>query len=121
MRLSPSHCAGTAVRPQGAIPDLKGTWFGKGNVIILGGYTHHPGVPLDNPPAVRDIEMTLEWQNERLAWAGLRRRTLTPRNLPTEVRTPCGEEPTARRFHHLCLDAKRNELKRAFCSSFSEL
>ena len=62
--------AATAARAQDAIPDLKGTWFGKGKVIIFGGHAHHPGVPQDSPPAVRDIEMTLlvEGQNGRLAW-----------------------------------------------------
>jgi len=62
--------AATAACAQDAIPDLKGTWFGKGKVIIFGGHAHHPGVPQDSPPAVRDIEMTLlvEGQNGRLAW-----------------------------------------------------
>jgi hypothetical protein len=60
----------TAARAQDAIPDLKGTWVGKGSVIIFGGHAHHPGVPSDSPPAVRNIEMTLlvEGQNGRLAW-----------------------------------------------------
>jgi hypothetical protein len=62
--------AATAARAQDAIPDLKGTWSGKGKVIIFGGHTHHPGVSLDSPPTVRDIEMTLlvEGQDGRLAW-----------------------------------------------------
>jgi hypothetical protein len=62
--------AATAARAQDAIPDLKGTWFGKGKVIVFGGHAHHPGVSPDNPPAVRDIEMTLlvEGQDGRLAW-----------------------------------------------------
>ncbi len=55
---------------QDAIPDLKGTWSGKGKVIIFGGHAHHPGVRPDSPPTVRDIEMTLlvEGQDGRLAW-----------------------------------------------------
>jgi hypothetical protein len=62
--------ATTAARAQDAIPDLKGTWFGKGKVIIFGGHAHHPGVRPDSPPTVRDIEMTLlvEGQDGRLAW-----------------------------------------------------
>ena len=62
--------AATAAPAQDAIPDLKGTWFGKGKVIIFGGHSHHPGVPQDSPPTVRDIEMTLlvEGQDGRLAW-----------------------------------------------------
>jgi hypothetical protein len=60
----------TTARAQDAIPDLKGTWFGKGKVIIFGGHAHHPGVAMDSPPTVRDIEMTLlvEGQDGRLAW-----------------------------------------------------
>jgi hypothetical protein len=62
--------AATAARAQDAIPDLKGTWSGKGKVIIFGGHAHHPGVSGDSPPTVRDIEMTLlvEGQDGRLAW-----------------------------------------------------
>ena len=51
--------AATAARAQDAIPDLKGTWSGKGKVIVFGGHAHHPGVRPDSPPTVRDIEMTL--------------------------------------------------------------
>src|SRR5467141_2480523 len=51
--------AATAARAQDAIPDLKGTWSGKGKVIIFGGHAHHPDVRPDSPPTVRDIEMTL--------------------------------------------------------------
>jgi hypothetical protein len=60
----------TAARAQDAIPDLKGTWFGKGKVIMFGGHAHHPGVAADSPPTVREIEMTLlvEGQDGRLAW-----------------------------------------------------
>jgi len=62
--------AATAARAQDAIPDLRGTWSGKGKVIIFGGHAHHPGVRPDSPPTVRDIEMTLlvEGQDGRLAW-----------------------------------------------------
>src|SRR5262249_18150412 len=55
--------AATGACAQDAIPDLKGTWFGKGRVITFG------GLP-DSQPTVRDIEMTLlvEGQDGRLAW-----------------------------------------------------
>src|SRR5437868_15380416 len=74
--------AATAARAQDAIPDLKGTWSGKGKVIIFGGHAHHPGVRSDSPPTVRDIEMTLlvEGQDGRLAWGDLRRPMPTPRS-----------------------------------------
>ena len=60
----------TAARAQDAIPDLKGTWSGKGKVIIFGGHAHHLGTNPTSPPTVRDIEMTLvvEGQDGRLAW-----------------------------------------------------
>ena len=62
--------AAMSTRAQDAIPDLKGTWSGKGKVIVFGGHAHHPGVRSDSPPTVRDIEMTLlvEGQDGRLAW-----------------------------------------------------
>ena len=51
--------AATAAHAQGAIPDLKGTWSGKGKAAVLGNNPHHPGAqtPAD-PPRVRDIEAT---------------------------------------------------------------
>jgi hypothetical protein len=33
----------TAARAQDAIPDLKGTWSGKGKSIVFGNNPHHPG------------------------------------------------------------------------------
>ena len=63
--------ATTAVHAQDAIPDLKGTWSGKGKSIVFGSNAHHPGsqAPAD-PPRVRDIEATynVEGQEGRLAW-----------------------------------------------------
>ena len=63
--------AATAAHAQGAIPDLKGTWSGKGKAAVLGNNPHHPGsqTPAD-PPRVRDIEAThiVEGQDGRLAW-----------------------------------------------------
>jgi hypothetical protein len=61
----------TSARAQDAIPDLKGTWSGKGKSIVFGTNPHHPGsqTPAD-PPRVRDIEATyiVEGQEGRLAW-----------------------------------------------------
>ena len=58
-----------AARGQGAIPDLKGTWSGKGKAIVLGNNPHHLGPPTDTP-RVRDIEAThvVEGQDGQLAW-----------------------------------------------------
>ena len=56
---------------QGAIPDLKGTWSGKGKSIVFGKHAHHPGTQTaSDPPRVRDIEATyvVEGQEGRLAW-----------------------------------------------------
>ena len=63
--------AATTARAQDAIPDIKGTWLGKGKVIIFGNNVHHPGTPtMAEPPRMRDIEMTdvVEGQDGRLAW-----------------------------------------------------
>jgi hypothetical protein len=62
--------AATAARAQDAIPDVKGTWSGKGKVVIFGSHAHHPGAGSDSPMTVRDIEMTVlvEGQDGRLAW-----------------------------------------------------
>jgi hypothetical protein len=60
-----------AVSAQDAIPDLKGTWTGKGKSIVFGNNPHHPGSQTANePPRVRDIEAThvIEGQEGRLAW-----------------------------------------------------
>jgi hypothetical protein len=64
--------AATAAHAQDdAIPDLKGTWTGKGKSIVFGSHPHHPGPqsPMD-PPRVRDIEVTyvVDGQDGRLAW-----------------------------------------------------
>jgi hypothetical protein len=56
---------------QSGIPDLKGTWTGKGKAIVFGGNPHHPGSPAPtDPPRVRDIETThvVEGQEGRVAW-----------------------------------------------------
>jgi hypothetical protein len=39
-------------RAQDAIPDLKGTWSGKGKSIVFGSHEHHPGSQTTaDPPA----------------------------------------------------------------------
>jgi len=61
----------TAVHAQGAIPDLKGIWMGKGKAVVLGKNAYHPGTQTaSDPPRVRDIEAThfVEGQDGRLAW-----------------------------------------------------
>ncbi len=54
-----------------AIPDLRGTWTGKGKAIVYGNLSHHPGAQTaSDPPRVRDVEAThvVEGQEGRLAW-----------------------------------------------------
>jgi hypothetical protein len=61
----------TVVRAQDAIPDLKGTWTGKGKSIVFGSHAHHPGTQTTaDPPRVRDIEATymVDGQDGRLVW-----------------------------------------------------
>ena len=61
----------TVARAQDAIPDLKGTWTGKGKSIVFGSHAHHPGTQTTaDPPRVRDIEATyiVDGQDGRLAW-----------------------------------------------------
>jgi hypothetical protein len=63
--------AATAARAQDAIPDLKGTWSGKGKSIVFGTNPHHPGSQSTaDPPRVRDIEATyiVDGQDGRVAW-----------------------------------------------------
>jgi hypothetical protein len=63
--------AATAAPAQDAIPDLKGTWSGKGKSIVFGTHAHHPGSQTTaDPPRVRDIEAThtVEGQDGQLAW-----------------------------------------------------
>jgi hypothetical protein len=61
----------TAAHAQGAAPDLKGTWTGKGKAIVFGNNPHHPGSQTATaPPRVREIEAThtVEGQEGRVAW-----------------------------------------------------
>ena len=63
--------AATAAYAQDAIPDLKGTWTGKGKSIVFGTNLYHPGSQTaQEPPRVRDIEAThtVEGQEGRVAW-----------------------------------------------------
>jgi hypothetical protein len=61
----------TEARAQDAIPDLKGTWSGKGQAIVFGNNPHHPGPQtVNSPPRVRDFDFTfvVDDQEGRLAW-----------------------------------------------------
>lgn len=63
--------AATAAHAQDAVPDLRGTWSGKGKSIVLGQNTYHPGSQTAaSPPRVRDIETThvVEGQDGRVMW-----------------------------------------------------
>ncbi len=61
----------TVAPAQDAVPDLKGTWSGRGKSVIFGHNPHHPGSQtVASPPRVRDFEFTLvvSGQEGRLAW-----------------------------------------------------
>jgi hypothetical protein len=61
----------TIARSQDAIPDLKGTWSGKGKAIVFGNNLHHPGSQtVTDPPRVHEIEATyvVQGQDGRVAW-----------------------------------------------------
>jgi hypothetical protein len=56
---------------QDAVPDLKGTWTGKGKSVVFGTNSYHPGSQTTgDPPRVRDIDATyiVEGQDGRVAW-----------------------------------------------------
>jgi hypothetical protein len=65
---------GAVVTPayaQDAVPNLKGTWTGKGKSIVFGTHPHHPGKQaISSAPRVRDIEAThvVDGQDGRLVW-----------------------------------------------------
>jgi hypothetical protein len=70
-------------RAQDAIPDLRGTWSGKGKSIVFGSGDHHPGSQTAaDPPRVRDIEATHTVEDRRGAslGVGLHPRSPTPRS-----------------------------------------
>ena len=57
--------------PQDAIPDLKGTWTGKGKAMVFGNNAHHPGSQNPNdPPRVHEIEAkyVIDGQDGHLVW-----------------------------------------------------
>ena len=61
----------TVTQAQDSIPNLKGTWSGKGKTIVFGNNRYHPGSQTTtSPPSVRDIEAThvVEGQEGRLVW-----------------------------------------------------
>jgi hypothetical protein len=61
----------TTAHAQDAIPDLKGTWSGKGKAIVFGNNLHHPGSQtVNDPPRVHEIEATyvVDGQDGRVAW-----------------------------------------------------
>ena len=61
----------TPVRAQDAIPDLKGTWTGKGKSIVFGNNAHHAGKQtIASAPRVRHIEAmhVVEGQDGKLVW-----------------------------------------------------
>lgn len=63
--------ATAAFAQDAAIPDLKGTWTGKGKSVVFGKNLYHPGSQTtQQPPRVRDIEAThtVEGQDGRVAW-----------------------------------------------------
>ena len=56
---------------QDAVPDLKGTWSGKGKSVVFGSNAYHSGkAAISGPPRVRDIEViyVVEGQDGRLVW-----------------------------------------------------
>jgi hypothetical protein len=63
--------AAAAAFAQDAIPDLRGSWSGKGKSIVFGSNPHHPGTQsAADAPRVHEIEATytVEGQDGRLAW-----------------------------------------------------
>lgn len=61
----------SAASAQDAIPDLKGTWEGKGTSIVFGNNGHHPGAQtVTSPPRVSPFDFTfvIEGQDGHLAW-----------------------------------------------------
>ena len=56
---------------QSTVPDLRGTWTGKGKSVVFGNHPHHPGQQaVTDPPRVQDLEVTyvVEGQDGRVAW-----------------------------------------------------
>ncbi len=60
----------TTAQAQG-IPDIKGTWSGKGRSVVFGNNPHHPGGQTAvSPPRVREYEFSfvVDGQDGELAW-----------------------------------------------------
>jgi len=58
-------------RAQDAVPDLRGTWTGKGKAVLFGANAYHPGTQTHaDPPRVHEIEAThvVEGQDGPVAW-----------------------------------------------------
>jgi hypothetical protein len=51
--------AATAAAAQNAIPDLRGTWKGESESIILGGGNAHHAMTAPNEPELRSVAFTL--------------------------------------------------------------
>lgn len=60
----------TAAAQAQTVPDLKGTWTGKGKSVVFGTHPHHPGGGMSETPRVRDIEArhVVTGQDGRLVW-----------------------------------------------------
>jgi hypothetical protein len=61
----------TAALAQDGVPDLKGTWSGKGKTVVFGNNQYSPGQQTtSDPPRIRDIEViyTINGQDGGLVW-----------------------------------------------------
>jgi hypothetical protein len=69
--LSAVAVSAVSAQQDAAIPDLKGTWTGKGKAVVLGTNAYHPG-PKGKAaaPRVREVTAThiVEGQDGRVAW-----------------------------------------------------
>ena len=66
------------------VPDLKGTWNGKGKSVVFGTNPHHPGAQPDAAtPRIREFEFTMvvTGQEGALAW-GYNFSSLSPAHEP---------------------------------------
>ena len=63
--------ASVAIAQDAAVPDLKGTWNGKGKAVVFGTNAYHPGPKAKAAaPRVREVTAThiVEGQDGRVAW-----------------------------------------------------
>src|SRR6476660_8044262 len=73
----------TPVQAQDAIPDLKGTWTGKGKSIVFGNNAHHAGKQtIANPPRCATLRRSTSLKVRMGGWSGaaLPPRPPIPRN-----------------------------------------